>query len=109
MLDLIDQEVLEPNRAPWSDIIVERCKSALENFKHYARGITCSATGQALVVVRSVYPSVKLKWIDGGFTQNLSDEQITTLEEEVFDLVIKLADEMDLFGDAGNEPWQLRM
>ena len=60
--------------------------------------------GHALVVVQSVYPSVKLKRIDGGFTQNLSDEQITTLEEEVSDLAIKLADDMDLFGDAGNEP-----
>ena len=61
MLDLIDQEVSEPNRAPRPDIIVERCKSALENFKHYARGIACSAMGHALAVVQSVYPSVKLK------------------------------------------------
>ena len=61
MLDLIDQEVPEPNRAPWSDIIVERCKSALKNFKHYAHGITYSAMGHALVVVQSFYPSVKLE------------------------------------------------
>ena len=75
MLDLIDQEVPEPNRALQSDIIVERCKSALENFKHYARGIACSAAGHPLVLVRLVYPSVKLKRIDGGFARNLSDEQ----------------------------------
>ena len=61
MLDLIDQEVPEHNRAPRLDIIVERCKSALENFKHYAHGIACSAVGHALAVVWSVYPSVKLK------------------------------------------------
>ena len=61
MLDLIDQEVPEPNRAPWPDIIVERCKSALENFKDYAHGVACSVMGRALVVVRSVYPSVKLE------------------------------------------------
>ena len=61
VLDLIDQEVSEPNRAPWPDIIVERCKSVLENFKHYAHGIACSAVGHALAVVQSVYPSVKLK------------------------------------------------
>ena len=79
MLDLIDQEVPEPNRAPRTDINVERCKSALENFKHYARGIACSATGHALAVVWSIYPSVKLERIDGGFAQNLSDEQITAL------------------------------
>ena len=69
MLDLIDQEVPKPNRAPWPDIIVERCKSALENFKHYAHGITCSAMGHALVVVLLVYPSVKLKRIDSGFPE----------------------------------------
>ena len=108
MLDLNDQEVLEPNRAPWPDIIEERCKSALENFKHYAHGITGSATSHALVVVRLVYPSVKLKQIDGGFAQNLSDEQIIALEE-VSNSAIKLADDMDLFGDAGTEQWQLRM
>ena len=61
MLDLIDQEVLEPNRAHRPNIIVERCKLALENFKHYACGVTWSTTGHTLVVVRSVYPSVKLK------------------------------------------------
>ena len=104
MLDLIDQEVPEPNRVPWPDIIVERCKLALENFKHYAHGVACSAMGHALVVVRSVYPSMKLERIDGGFAQNLSNEQITVLEEEVSDSAIKLADDMDLFGDAGNEP-----
>ena len=82
---------------------MERCKSALENFKHYAHGITYSVVGHALSVVRSVYCSVKLERIDGGFARNLSDEQITVLEE-VSDLAIKLADDMDLFGDAGNEP-----
>ena len=61
MLDLIDQEVSEPNRVPQRDIIVERCKSALENFKHYAHGDACSTTSYALVVVQSVYPSVKLE------------------------------------------------
>jgi len=104
MLDLIDQEVPEPNRAPWPDIIMERCKSALKNFKNYAHGVACSVVVHALAVVRSVYPSVKLERIDGGFAQNLSDEQITALEEEVSDSAIKLADDMDLFGDAGNEP-----
>ena len=74
VLDLIDPQLLEPNRGPQSDVIVERCRSALENFKHYAHGITCSAVGHALAVVRSFYPSVKLERIDGGFAQNLSNE-----------------------------------
>ena len=83
---------------------METCKSALENFKQYARGVACSVMGHALVVVRSVYPSVKLKRIDDGFAQNLSDEQITTLEEEVSESAIKLADDLDLFDDADPQP-----
>ena len=75
----------------------------LENFKEYARGITCSAKSHALVVVQLVYPSVKLKRINNGFAQNLSNKQITALEEEVSNSTIKLADDLDLFGDAGHD------
>ena len=60
--------------------------------------------GHALAVVRSFHPSVKLKRIDDGFARNLSDEQITTPEEEVSDSAIKLADDLDLFGDADPQP-----
>ena len=83
---------------------MERCRSELENLKHYACGVACSATGHALAVVRSVYPLVKLERIDDGFAQNLSDKQITALEEEVADSAIKLADDLDLFGDADHQP-----
>jgi len=83
---------------------MERCRSALENFKHYTSGIACSTAGHALAVIRSFYPSVKLGRIDGGFARNLSDEQITVLEEEVSDSTIKLADDLDLFSDADPQP-----
>ena len=73
------------------------------NFKQYVCGVACSATGHALAVVRSVYPLVKLERIDDGFAQNLSDEQITALEE-VSDSAIKLADDLDLFGNADPQP-----
>ena len=56
------------------------------------------------MVVRSFYPLVKLESIDGGFARNLSDEQITELEEEVSDSAIKLANNLDLFGDADPQP-----
>ena len=79
--------------------------SVLENFKQYAHCVACSTMGHALAVVRSFYPSVKLERIDGGFARNLSDEQITELEEEVSDSAIKLADDLDLFGDADPQPW----
>ena len=60
--------------------------------------------GHALAVVWSFYPLVKLERIDGGFARNLSDEQITALEEEVSDLAIKLVNDLDLFGDADPQP-----
>ena len=104
VLDLIDPQLPEPNRRPQSDVIVDRCRSMLENFKHYARGVACFATGHTLAVVRLVYPSMKLKRIDGGFARNLSDEQITKTEEEVSDSAIKLADDLDLFDDADPQP-----
>jgi len=47
---------------------------------------------------------VKRERIDGGFAQNLSDEQITALVEEVADSTIKLADDLDLFGDVDHQP-----
>ena len=76
----------------------------MENFKHYAHGVACSAAGHVLAVVQSIYPSVKLERIDGGFARNLSNEQITALEEEVSDSAIKLANDLDLFGDADPQP-----
>ena len=103
MLDLIDPQLPEPDRRLQSNVIVERCRSALDNFKHYTHGVTYSTTGHALVVVRSFYPLVKLERIDGGFARNLSDEQITALEE-VSDLAIKLVNDLDLFGDADPQP-----
>ena len=83
---------------------MQRCRLALENFKHYTHSVSCTAMGHALAVVLSFYTSVKLERIDGGFAQNLSDEQITALEEEVSDLAIKLVDDLDLFGDADPQP-----
>ena len=61
VLDLIDPQLPEPDRPPQLDVIMERCKLALENFKYYACGIACSAVGHALAVVRSVYSSVKIE------------------------------------------------
>ena len=51
VLDLIDPQLPEPDRPPRLDVIMERCKLVLENFKYYARGVACSTAGHALVVV----------------------------------------------------------
>lgn len=108
MSDFIDLELPEPkvytfvDRPPRLDAIVDRCKNALKYFKQYAHVITCSAIGHALAVVWSMYPSVKLEVVHGGYAQGLSDKHITTLEEDVSESAIKLADNLELFGDTGN-------
>ena len=47
---------------------------------------------------------MKLERIDGGFARNLSDEQITALEDEVSDSAIKPVDDLDMFDDADPQP-----
>jgi len=75
VLDYIAPEPLEPQthafrfRSPHSDMIVDRCKGAFACFKEFTCGTTSSATSHALAVVRSLYPSVELDVIDGGFTR----------------------------------------
>lgn len=79
MLDLINPEVLEPevysfgDRPPRPDRIMERCGEAWTRFKEYTRSVAFSAAGHALAVVRSLYPSVKLEAIDGGFARGTTD------------------------------------
>lgn len=69
--------------------------------KGYARGVACSAAAQALAIVRSLYPSVRLEYVDQGFAKGTFDEQMDALVAEVTDSVVKIADDLDLFGEAG--------
>jgi 5'-3' exonuclease len=46
---------------------VERCKAALANFRTYMHSTAYATVGHALAVVRSLYPTVSLEVIDGGF------------------------------------------
>ena len=74
----------------------------MTRFKEYTRDVACSAAGHALAVVRSLYPSVELDVIDGGFAWGTTEAQIEVLEEEATESVIKLADDLNLFGDEGS-------
>ena len=66
------------------------------------RGVACAVVGHALVVVRSLYPAVKLEVIDTGFARRTSDARVDELEEEVSGSAIKLAEDLDLFGEREN-------
>lgn len=78
---------------------MDRCQRSLARFKVYTRGVACSAAGHALAVVRSLYPAVKLEVIDTGFACGTSDARVDELEEEALESTIKLAEDLDLFGE----------
>lgn len=81
---------------------MDRCWVALARFKEYTRGVACSTAGHALAVVRSLYPVVKLDVIDTGFARGTSDARVDELEEAVSESAIKLAEDLDLFGEREN-------
>lgn len=104
VLDYIDPKPQEdqPHRPPRPDTIVDRCRVSFERFREFTRGITCSAAGHALAVVRSLYPSVRLEAIDIGFARGMSDARIDEHEEEASESAIKLAEDLNLFGEREN-------
>ena len=55
-----------------------------------------------LVVIRSHYPSVKPEVIMTGFTRGTSSAKITKLEDEAEEVATKLANDVDLFSEGGN-------
>lgn len=81
---------------------MERCKAVLTHFKEFTRGAASFAAGHTLVVVRSLYPSVKLEVIDMGFAQGTATARIDELEEEVTESATKLVDDLNLFDNEGN-------
>lgn len=81
---------------------MDRCKGVLVCFKEFTRGTASSATSHTLAVVRSLYPSVELDVIDGGFARGTTEAQIEALDGEATESVTKLAYDLNLFGDEGN-------
>ena len=53
-------------------------------------------------MVRSLYPAVKLEVIDTGFARGTSDARVVELEGETSESAIKLAEDLDLFGEREN-------
>ena len=50
-------------------------------------------------MLRSHYPSVKLEVIMTGYARGTNVVKITKLEDEVKEAVVKLAGDVDLFGE----------
>jgi len=101
VLDCVD---IEPVRRPdsrqqGSDIIIQRCKAAWENFKNFNRDVVMTTATHALAVVWSHYPTVDIQSIGGGFADGLSDAETQQLEDDVEDAVKMLVGDIDLFGE----------
>ena len=65
MLDCVDLEVApQPDGRPLCpNTIIERCKTAWENFKSFNRDAIITAVTHALAAVRSHYPTIDLQAI----------------------------------------------
>ena len=98
VLDSVDIEVApQPNGRPLRlDTIIQRCKAAWESFN---RDTVVTGITHALAVVRSHYQSVDLQAIGAGFAEGMGEAETQQLEDEVEDVVKKLADDIDLFGE----------
>ena len=105
MLDCVDLEVApQPNsRPPCSNTIIQRCKAVWENFKGFNRDAIVTAITHALTVVLSHYPSVDLQAIGARFTEGMGEAETQQLEDEVEDVVKKLAGDIDLFGETDGD------
>ena len=102
VLNYVDLEVApQPDgRPPCSDTIIQRCKAAWESFN---RDAVVTTITHALAVVWSHYQSVDLQAIGAGFTEGMGEAETQQLEDEVEDMVKKLAGDIDLFGETDGD------
>jgi hypothetical protein len=105
VLDFIDGNSMSPlvrdldeNPLP-PDPFVDRCRASWAKFKVYVQSTVCIAIGHALSVVRSLYLTVDLKIIDGGFPEDITDGEADQLTEEAEESAVKVIDDLDIFGD----------
>ena len=105
VLDCIDMEVApQPNdRPPHLDAIIDRCKATWENFKGFNYNATISVVTHALAVVQSHYPMINLQAIGAKFARGMGVTKQEQLKDEVEDVVKKLADNIDLFGEVDGD------
>ena len=97
-LDYINMEVApQPDdRPPRPNAIIDRCKTAWENFKSFNRDTVVSVVTHALVVFRSHYPVINLQAIGAGFARGTGATKQEQLKDEVEDATEKLANDVDL-------------
>ena len=105
VLDYVNMEpgIQLDGRRQRSDTIIQRCKTAWENFKSFNHNAVLSVATHVLAVVWSHYLAIDLQEIGGGFTEGLSDVETQQLEDEVEDAAKKLAGDIDLFSETDGD------
>ena len=72
-------------------------------WESFNRDAVVTAITHALVVVRSHYQSVDLQAIGARFAEGMGEVETQQLEDEVEDVVKKLAGDIDLFGETDGD------
>ena len=105
VLDCIDMEVApQPDdRPPLPDAIIDRCKTAWENFKGFNHDTVVSIVMHALAVVWSHYPAINLLAIGAGFAKGTGATKQEQLKDEVEEVAKRRAGDVDMFGEVDGE------
>ena len=80
-------------------LILDRGQRAWTDFKEFTRSSAKGAVIHALAVLWSHYPSEKPEVIMTGYARGTNVVKITKLEDEAKEAVVKLARDVDLFGE----------
>lgn len=83
-------------------LILNRFQEVWKDFKAFTSSAAYSAVLHALTVLWSHYPSVKPKVIMIGYTRGTNLAKITKSEDEAVEATRKLAGDVDLFSEEGN-------
>jgi hypothetical protein len=78
---------------------MDRCQTAWSDFKEFTRSAAHGVVVHALMVLRSHYPSVKPEVIMTSYARGTDAQKTAKLEDEVDEAAVRLAGDVDLFGE----------
>ena len=80
-------------------MIMDQCQIVRSDFKEFTPSVAHGAVIHALTVLRLHYPLVKCKVIMTGFARGTDEQKIAKLEDEAEEAAVRLAGDVDLFGE----------
>jgi hypothetical protein len=73
---------------------MERLQQVLDRLHEYIRTISLASTTHVLAIFRSLYPTMNLNRLMGGYVHGTTTTRISELHVEVKDVATKLADDI---------------